>query len=569
MINFIIILYVVWGTNMKLKRITSYILAGTMFFSTCSSLLCAATATWLTPTGGEILVGENVEVAIGYNTGDGTKVTKIELWIDGEFAMRRHFNNPTSHGVASFMWDANKAGRGTHDLVVKIFAGSKLISTVSGIGTVGDAPNRSGIDTKPPVVVFANIKANDILKGTKEIKINAKDDSGENPLVSLLVDDTLKLLKNVPPYTYSLDTTTYEDGTHQLETYAYDNAGNVSDPTVISVSFANNSKAPAVATMSVTHTDNVNALKNALEKKDLTIPVIPEKESTQIAARATAPAVPSGTISAPVANNIPEIKTDNISQDQLKETPVAPEMTAAAKSISPIDIDLTSSSSIKTLENELVSSQDIASQPEMTSQATSSNAITVEPQAEINIKNIDSNLTSSSDIAINTTPLARPVRMAMTTKSINVPAAPEMKSDDIKQTLTPAAPTKIALAPTVKDTDPKANATYSTLPLTQKSTKAKLEKNKTIAKGKVKARDFFEAMGGILFWDNITKTATVIAKDMQIDFKIGSKTAYVNGEKMVLSSTPYIVNGRTIIDASAYDMACALIASSNKVAKDF
>ena len=110
---------------------------------------------------------------------------------------------------------------------------------------------RAFYDTRPPVVTFANVKSGDVLRGTTIIKLKATDDSGEAPLVSLLVDNALKLIKNRPPYDYDLDTTTYVDGSHELQTYAYDASGNRSDPAVVKVTFNNNLKRPVVSSLDV------------------------------------------------------------------------------------------------------------------------------------------------------------------------------------------------------------------------------------------------------------------------------------------------------------------------------
>ena len=107
-------------------------------------------------------------------------------------------------------------------------------------------------NTRPPVVTFANVKSGDVLSGTATIKMKANGDNGECPLVSLLVDHALKLIRNRPRYEYDLDTTTYADGSHELQTYAYDNDGNRSDPAVVKVVFNNNLiKRPIVSSLDV------------------------------------------------------------------------------------------------------------------------------------------------------------------------------------------------------------------------------------------------------------------------------------------------------------------------------
>ena len=234
-----------------MRRLLSFVLALAMMSPALASAAQAAIGTWLAPEPGHVVAGPRAEVAVGFNTQSDLLVTALELYVDGKFYARKRLAEPSSRGVCSFWWDVSKAKQGSHDLVVKIFAGDQVISRVSGTGIVGGGAG-TVLDVNPPTVVFENIKSGDVLKGKAPIKIRAVDDSGKPPMVSLLVNDMLKMLRNTPPYTYDLDTTTYPDGDHQLTTYAYDQSGNRSDPAVVKVVFSNGIKRPIVAAMTVT-----------------------------------------------------------------------------------------------------------------------------------------------------------------------------------------------------------------------------------------------------------------------------------------------------------------------------
>jgi hypothetical protein len=237
-----------------MRRWISLAVAMAMFTPAVASAAEGTMANWLSPQPGQIVSGGKVEVAIGYNTQSKLKVDSLELYVDGQFSARKILGTPESRGVCSFWWDTARVEQGTHNLVVKVFVGDQMISKVFGTATVGpNGSSRGMIDVRPPVVTFANIRSKDVLKGKTTVKMNATDDSGQSPMVSLLVDDVLKLLKNTPPYTYDLDTTTYSDGSHALKTYAYDGAGNRSDPAVANVTFRNGATKPIVTTMSVNH----------------------------------------------------------------------------------------------------------------------------------------------------------------------------------------------------------------------------------------------------------------------------------------------------------------------------
>lgn len=230
-----------------IRRILSVVLAAAMLMPAISVAVEAATMTWLSPLPGESITQRQVEVSVGYNTQSNLQVTRMQLWIDGKHYATKTLVRPESRGVASFIWDTSKFSRGLHDLVVKIYAGDELVTSISGSSTIGD----TSFDLRAPVVRFANIKSGDVLKGTSIVRMKVTDDGGEAPVVSLLVDSVLKYLTNREPYAYPLDTTKYTDGSHELQTFAYDQAGNKSDPAVVKVSFSNSLKKPVVSTLSV------------------------------------------------------------------------------------------------------------------------------------------------------------------------------------------------------------------------------------------------------------------------------------------------------------------------------
>ena len=84
-------------------------------------------ATWLSPLPGERIYSRNVEVSVGFNTQSDVKVTRVELWIDGVFYSKKTFIRPDTRGVCSLLWDTATTCAGSHDLVVKLYAGDRLI----------------------------------------------------------------------------------------------------------------------------------------------------------------------------------------------------------------------------------------------------------------------------------------------------------------------------------------------------------------------------------------------------------------------------------------------------------
>jgi hypothetical protein len=86
---------------------------------------------------------------------------------------------------------------------------------------------------------------------------------------------------------------------------------------------------------------------------------------------------------------------------------------------------------------------------------------------------------------------------------------------------------------------------------------AKLEKKTIPVSGKIKMRDLFDKLGGVLFWDAELRVVIAYVGDMQIQMQIGSKVALVDGKEMMLSEAPLLAEGRVIVDAQVYHQALA------------
>jgi hypothetical protein len=141
-------------------------------------------------------------------------------------------------------------------------------------------------------------------------------------------------------------------------------------------------------------------------------------------------------------------------------------------------------------------------------------------------------------------------------------APPALSKSDLKRV-------QVAMAPDVRSaigrTSPSPAIAYP--PAVQENRKAKLEQKTLAPGGKVKARAFFEKMGGVLFWDPATRMVTVCINDMVLEMRIGSRVARVNGHEMQMRSAPYLASDRTIFEADTFTQACALMDSLRTVGK--
>jgi hypothetical protein len=99
-------------------------------------------------------------------------------------------------------------------------------------------------DTTPPTVVIAAPSAGQILTGTSNITVNVTDPGSSAEGVQLLVDGIPSgMFVTTSPYTFSLNTAAFANGTHSLSASAWDYANNTGTANPISVNFSNSNPA--------------------------------------------------------------------------------------------------------------------------------------------------------------------------------------------------------------------------------------------------------------------------------------------------------------------------------------
>ncbi|MCL5105007.1 MAG: stalk domain-containing protein [Armatimonadetes bacterium] len=534
------------------RRILSLIVVTTMMTPVLSVAVEAAVATWLSPQPGQKLTMRNVEVAVGYNTQSDLRVTRLELWIDDNLYSKKQLMRPESRGVCSFWWDTSRYADGPHDLLVKIYAGDKLISKVSATGSVGN----TRYDLRPPTVKFTNVKAGDVLRGRFNIRLNAEDDSGEAPLVSLLVDHSLKLVKNRPPFNYELDTTSYQDGGHELETYAYDTSGNKSAPSVVKVSFKNNIERPVVASV------QVDSNPAPVADDDAGAPIIASDEIVKPEPAKTVPPVIEP-VARPSAERAVASVRGSIS-GKLAPPVAAPRVKAAAPVVSVPKVLAAApkevaepSPEISAPESGGVTRMAMASKPSLRSEKLNG---VISPSTGLPAESIgepESAGAKSVSVPIPAKKLRTSKLEGLTAHAKSAPVSPDVPMTSA-QAAAPKA-VRMAAAPYVRDANALAASRTAMVcpPPAPRDMRAKLEKRTIPVSGKVKLRDLFNQLGGILFWDAERHTVTVYGADIEIEFKIGSDIAKVNGKELRISSAPQIVGGRTVVDVRVYHEAVA------------
>ncbi|MFX0091700.1 MAG: lamin tail domain-containing protein [Candidatus Hodarchaeota archaeon] len=136
-------------------------------------------------------------------------------------------------------WDISA----THTTIRRITAAdTDTVADWENSGTIGDPGSGSygdggDPDTTPPSVTITNPSNGATVSGIVSVTADASDDVGVSK-VEFYIDDVLKYTDSMSPYSYSWDTTSYNNGTHSIKAIAYDAASN-SDLDQISVTVQN------------------------------------------------------------------------------------------------------------------------------------------------------------------------------------------------------------------------------------------------------------------------------------------------------------------------------------------
>lgn len=116
---------------------------------------------------------------------------------------------------------------GPQPFSVVIFGADSSSSDDNSGGDDGDQEN----DTEAPTVSITSQEDGSTVSGTVEIQVSATDNVGIDK-VELYIGDTLVGSDSQSPYTFSIDTTKYEDGTYTITAKAYDTSGNTAEASI-------------------------------------------------------------------------------------------------------------------------------------------------------------------------------------------------------------------------------------------------------------------------------------------------------------------------------------------------
>ena len=187
------------------------------------------------PTNGEIIAGGDIEISVVFSSPAAQPVTRVEVSLDGRRITERSFDTPLASGRCGFLWDTLRTEDGQHRLDVQAFAGKQFLGMATSVVRVSNtAPALDdetvaapvSLDLRAPEVAIQSPREGATVTGKVPVIIQARDDSGKSPYVSVFVDKSLKAVTNHEPFKYTWDTARTEDGPHEIHVSAMDDSEN-------------------------------------------------------------------------------------------------------------------------------------------------------------------------------------------------------------------------------------------------------------------------------------------------------------------------------------------------------
>jgi LysM repeat protein len=189
------------------------------------------TAAISSPAHASVITGEKATVTVLFDAGPEAKVTAAELYVDGELHDSVAISPAVLSGSCKLTWRCGEFEPGKHTLAARVYDSSGHSRAVDvEVKLQQTAP--SGEGTRLRVEIMAPTEGQEI-SGLTLVRV-ATDESRVR-YVMLLIDDVFVALTNMPPFSYSLNTTRYLNGPHALRATAFDLSDTPTDSAPVNV----------------------------------------------------------------------------------------------------------------------------------------------------------------------------------------------------------------------------------------------------------------------------------------------------------------------------------------------
>jgi hypothetical protein len=183
------------------------------------------------PAYSSVVVGEQVAVTVLFDAGADAEVTAAELYVDGKLYDTVTISPAVAAGSCRLTWRCGQFAQGPHTLTARVYDSTGRSHAVDAVVTLKGGAGQPGA-ARLRVEIAAPVEGQEI-SGRTQVRVNT--DESRVRYVMLLVDDAFVALTNMPPFTYSLDTTRYVNGPHALKATAFDLGDQRHDSALVSV----------------------------------------------------------------------------------------------------------------------------------------------------------------------------------------------------------------------------------------------------------------------------------------------------------------------------------------------
>src|SRR5438105_6468031 len=177
------------------------------------------------PANGATVSGTTTVTA---SASDNVGVTRVEFYLDNVL------QSTSTASPYQWSWNTTTSTNGSHNLNSKAYDAAGNIGTSTTVTvTVSNV-----IDTTPPITSITAPANGATVSGTTTMTASASDDVGVTK-VEFYLDNVLQSTSTASPYQWSWNTTTGATGSHNLNSKAYDAAGNIGTSTIVAVTVSN------------------------------------------------------------------------------------------------------------------------------------------------------------------------------------------------------------------------------------------------------------------------------------------------------------------------------------------
>ncbi len=449
------------------------------------------------------------ELSVRYQ---GKAIVKLELWVDDVLFAEKPLDLPAERGVASFMLDPAYLSAGKHTITIKAIEADGTVGTTRASVTV-EAPTLANLPLA--IVSPANGSA---VSGKVEIALRVSEQLSR-VYVSLFVDRQFKTLRNFPPYTYTWDTTTVENGWHLIEALGVDEARNTYKAAPIRV-LVNNPGGQTVreTRMPDATTSSPDILLTPLGSA---LTVQPPDAVPYSVVRDTAPFAVVG-VGAKRTQSEAEVTPSQMPQ-QMAKAIAPPTVLGEARDSAPIAEPRASlqspavvadgASRLEMLPSATAPAGQKLVVPQMVAMAPPSAQTVYEVRRGDTLIGIAKRHGVSPEAVATVNGITNPNRVRAGDKIIIPGATFQVVFDN----------TRIAF-----DVPPRVQDGIPLAPF----------------------RQIFEHTGGWLFWYPQSRMVRAVNAEREIELRIGQPTAQVNNQTLPLEVAPFIDRGRTIVPLS-------------------